>query len=369
MGSIIVNATAMGEGGALTILTQLVRNIGPEDGDFIIFIPYGLDLDKYQKNNIKLIKLDVKSWFKRIAWDNYGLNKWILERNLTPSFIISMQNTSIYTSNKIPQLIYLHQPIPFSSHKWSFYKKEELKLFLYKHFYNYFIFRNSNKSTTFVVQTDWMKKALINKGVASTSVYIIKPSINDIIIKSDETYQITNNKKIIFYPATPFVYKNHVEIIKAIGHLKSVGVNTSNISCVFTFGKDKGKHLVDLIEKLNVSENFDFVGELPINTVMSIYKASHAVVFPSYIETFGLPLLEAAAFGKHILAADEPYAREVLDEYSGVDFLKINNPSLWANKILEAIKSETTHQPLVIKSEHSWSDFFKIVNEEITSKK
>ncbi|WP_042819278.1 glycosyltransferase [Yersinia wautersii] len=369
MSTIIVNATAMGEGGALTILTQFIRNIRSEDGDFIIFVPVGLDVDKYQKNNIKIIMLDAKSWIKRIVWDNYGLNKWITDNKSNPSLVISLQNTSIYTSNKIPQLIYLHQPIPFSSHKWCFYKKSEIKLFLYKHFYNYFIFRNTNKNTKFIVQTDWMKKALTLKKISPKSVYTLKPTVNHVNVEHNEKYKINNNDRIIFYPATPFVYKNHVEIVNAIKTMRDNGFNISNIKCIFTFRKENGGHVVDLIKNLGLNENFHFVGPLPINKVMSIYKTSHLVVFPSYIETFGLPLIEAAAFGKHIIAADEPYSREVLDGYSGVEFLKINSAHLWAEKISSNINNDIAHQPLVNTNECSWREFFKITNEEIIKNK
>jgi len=39
-------------------------------------------------------------------------------------------------------------------------------------------------------------------------------------------------------------------------------------------------------------------------------------LFPSYIETFGLPLIEAAAFGLPIGVANEAYAHEVLKGYN-----------------------------------------------------
>lgn len=40
-----------------------------------------------------------------------------------------------------------------------------------------------------------------------------------------------------------------------------------------------------------------------------------ALIFPSYIETVGLPLVEAMSVGAVILAADCEYAHEVLDGY------------------------------------------------------
>jgi glycosyltransferase involved in cell wall biosynthesis len=41
------------------------------------------------------------------------------------------------------------------------------------------------------------------------------------------------------------------------------------------------------------------------------YARAHALIFPSIVETVGLPLVEAMQAGLPILAADRPYAREV----------------------------------------------------------
>ena len=42
------------------------------------------------------------------------------------------------------------------------------------------------------------------------------------------------------------------------------------------------------------------------------------MIFPSYIETFGLPLLEAKKCDTIILASDCPFSHEILDDYDKV---------------------------------------------------
>ena len=43
---------------------------------------------------------------------------------------------------------------------------------------------------------------------------------------------------------------------------------------------------------------------------MSNYSYSKALIFPSYTETLGLPLLEAKSYGIEILASNRNFAKE-----------------------------------------------------------
>lgn len=58
---------------------------------------------------------------------------------------------------------------------------------------------------------------------------------------------------------------------------------------------------------------------MPPAEVMKEYTRS-VLLFPSYIETFGLPLLEARMSGSPILASDCPFSHEILDDYDGVSY-------------------------------------------------
>ena len=44
------------------------------------------------------------------------------------------------------------------------------------------------------------------------------------------------------------------------------------------------------------------------------------MIFPSYIETYGLPLAECRQTGNPILAADTPFARQILKGYEKAYF-------------------------------------------------
>ena len=58
---------------------------------------------------------------------------------------------------------------------------------------------------------------------------------------------------------------------------------------------------------------------MPRQELFDLYARS-VLVFPSYIETIGLPLLEARSVGAWIAAADCLYARDCVGDYERAEF-------------------------------------------------
>jgi glycosyltransferase involved in cell wall biosynthesis len=66
-----------------------------------------------------------------------------------------------------------------------------------------------------------------------------------------------------------------------------------------------------LVERLGVGSRIRFVGNVPYAEMISWYRGALALVVPSFIETFGHPLLEAMLAGTPVVASDIPTFREV----------------------------------------------------------
>ena len=80
-----------------------------------------------------------------------------------------------------------------------------------------------------------------------------------------------------------------------------------------------------------------FLGRLTPEEMKAVYSRS-VLVFPSYLETVGLPLLEAKALSRPIIAADLEYARESVGDYDEVHYFSALDYDALAVAIEEAFK-------------------------------
>ncbi|MBD2824374.1 glycosyltransferase [Xenorhabdus szentirmaii] len=356
---IIVNATALSTSGALTILKQFLEGTKFSNREFICYVPEDVDFDYYK--NVQLVKVKKMGWLKRILWDSYILPKTIKRQSIVFTDIISLQNTSINVKEK--QIIYLHQPIPFSNINFLNHNSFSFKFFLYKFFYSYFIFRYVKKETIFIVQTNWMALALQKKNkVKSSNIHVMRPDF--IIPKKRKVFFDENQKTDCFrllYPATPITYKNHLIILKALAILP-----IENFKFQVTFNKGEYLKFDKLVSQLGLSEKIEYLGYVDYESLITHYVLSDVVLFPSYLETFGMPLLEAASLRKKIICSDLPYAREVLANYNGVSFVMFDNANDWGREILNEyhLKINESCTPILnIPKEKisSWKSFFDLL--------
>jgi glycosyltransferase involved in cell wall biosynthesis len=369
---VFINATAATEGGALTILRQFLEGISLYSKKNIYYYIFCSleELKVYENKNIKIVNnIKGKRWWDRIKWDLWGLKEWSKKKDIRADLIISFQNTGVKYYNDVKQLIYLHQSIPFTPEvKWSLLNKIERPFWFFEKYYKKLIRLTLKSNSYIVVQTDWMKKAVIKQFDWNTSkIEAIKPNLENIIIEKIPYISFKDSKFHIFYPANTSIYKNHILIIKAIKYIKDIRPDIyHNLIVHFTFKKNdnlnKNITLIDLIKKLDVSKHIKLEGKMSYDNVLSFYKSCNLMVFPSYIESFPLPLIEAAIFGLPILVADLPYAKEVIGDYDGVKFLDYKNAKLWAENIIDSYNKRTKYKQYSINCKTSWRDFFELID-------
>ena len=359
--NIVVNATALTSGGGLSILQQFIDHV-PAKGIYYIFID---SRSPVQTNsaNIHLIKIDIHGWIKRFFWDARGLKIYLKAKNIVADVLISLQNTAVCYDKNAKNILYLHQAIPLHQKKWSFFKKTERKLAFYKYVYPWFIFLHANKYTKVIVQTHWMKKSLCEKfNRLESNIYVIRPDIMRVDVGSIKKIDLAP-KHILFYPASGMAFKIHKEIIHALYALKNYDYDMSSIALFITIHEYDNPDLLKLIHALGLRSNVHFLGMISYDDVLVYYKSCSIVVFPSYIESFGLPLLEAAMFGKPLVVMDADYSREVISNYPQVIFAPQNSPDIWMHAILTAL-SQTQFNSYQPAYESNWNDFFCLIQND-----
>lgn len=349
--TIVVNDIAATSAGAYTILVQFLEEITnsteTEVFDWIIFVSCE-ELMKYSKNNIKIININSKSWLKRILWDVFGFSFWLKRNNINVYSICSLQNTGI-PFVKTKQYVYIHQSLILGKNinlKWF-----ELKMSLFRYIYYYCVKLTINKNSTIIVQTKWMKEELCKQfKLNEKNIVIIKPKIDfDINVKINESKKYSFQ---LFYPAVPLAsYKNHELLIRTLFELKKINPELfSKIRVLFTTKQSFNKltkYYSSLSKRLNVSDKIVWLDYLNNRQMEENYFKCDIFMFPSKLESFGLPLIEAAFRKKKILTLDTNFSRELLNNYSGVSYLK-DDPKIWAKQI-ELFYNETISRNRIVE--------------------
>jgi len=109
-----------------------------------------------------------------------------------------------------------------------------------------------------------------------------------------------------------------------------------------------------------------WLGLLPRPEILRLYAEADCLLFPSKLETWGLPITEFKATGKPILAADLAYAHETVGEYGKAAFFDINSTAQLMGLMRQAASGKPVFYPVEEQSiappfSRSWKELWNIV--------
>jgi len=317
-------------GGALSILNDFYKEVTANDEKDIKWIFVVSKPILNETENVKVLSFPwiKKSWFHRLYFDNVVSPKLIKKHKADK--VISFQNIVI-PRVEIPQILYVHQPLPFIDYKFRF--KDNKKFWVYQNVIGKKIINSIKKAEKVIVQTKWMKDACLNKSKVDDEkkILIIPPKIE---IDDKRNFEPTSKSlSTFFYPAGANYYKNHRIIVDALKELKKMGVTDLNV--IFTLKGNENKHIAYLYNEVKKNKlHIEFYGSIAREKVFEFYSKS-VLLFPSYIETFGMPLSEAKMHECIIIASNCPFSHEILEGYSNSYFFDPYNVDQLVNLILK----------------------------------
>jgi glycosyltransferase involved in cell wall biosynthesis len=375
--NIVINDVATSGGGKLSILRQLLDSINQypqkDSVSWIVFVSNGL-VDKYANDRIQVVHISAKKWSRRIIWDTIGIKWWLYKRKIRPDLAISLMTVG-FKFLKVPQLVYLHQALPLSDYRN--FKWYEIKYRGFSWFMKRWMRWSISPNSFLVVQISEMRRAasrLLN--IDLDRAFIFTPSSTlesslETISNSQSTNRIFTYR--LFYPVVPSVsYKNIDLLIRCFSIIKERSPSIyKSIKLILTISMNDETRLVKsyvkLAKDLHVDEKIHWLGYIDSDELHKQYENSDALVFPSSVETFGLPLLEAAMYGKKIFAIDKPFVSDVLSTYSGYEMIR-KDADVWASKIIKYYEKDQREVFEKITSENGdWSAFMELINKIIAT--
>jgi glycosyltransferase involved in cell wall biosynthesis len=140
--------------------------------------------------------------------------------------------------------------------------------------------------------------AIVPHGVASES------------FAADFSAPRASQRPYLFLPASLERHKRIEVLIESLLHVADEQLE------VWIAGHDKldpnyAAELRQLVVRLGLASRVRFLGPVPYRDILHYYRGALALAFPSHLETFGQPMVEAMLAETPILAADIPAFREI----------------------------------------------------------
>jgi glycosyltransferase involved in cell wall biosynthesis len=366
MKTIVISGANLYSGGTLSIFQDCVRYLDSYLSKYYKVIVIVNDKSQFiNSNSIEFIEIRNirKSYLHRFYYEYFYYLK--LSKLLKPYFWLSINDISPnIISNK--RAVYCHNPSPFRkvSIKDLFFQKQ---LFFFTLFYKFLYRINIKKNNYVIVQQNWIRNAFSKMfSLDKAKIILFPPQIIDFSIIDSIVHhkKEINNFSTFFYPTLARPFKNIELICEAVKLLIYRG--HTNFRVIITIDGTENNYSKSIVKRYSNLTQLDFTGFISREEVFNYYKVSDCLIFPSTLETWGLPITEFKLFHKPILLADLEYAHETLGNYDKGAFFKSFDPIELANKMKSIIQNDlifdsnlniSHNEPIV----SSWDHFFKLV--------
>lgn len=309
---ILVNAISAENGGALSNLLEIYDYAKKDTTNDWLFITSVVSVQ--EGNNLKLMQFPKvkKNWINRLRFD-YGRFKKIV-KNFNPDVVYSYDFFQREKRSNAKWYFFSTNALYFTDINFS--PSNSFGLWVRQTLLQRFAYNSIRQSDVVVVETEWMAQRISNKlNIPSERIEVRKHSVRP-------EYQQANSIKIeapkyFFYPTSGYIYKNLEVIIKALEILQQ---NNYKPLVVFTLNGNENNY-VKSIKKMSEAKKLSikWVGSQTIDQMIECYNES-ILLFTSYLETVGLPLLEAKSLHRKIICPDLLYAKDALKEYDNVEY-------------------------------------------------
>lgn len=336
MKSIAISAINLFEGGPLSVLKDCLHAIEYSnqftDCNFVVLVHKKslFNNDNYKKVTFVEFPKSRKSYFYRLYYEYFYFNKFAKKHKI--DFWFSLHDISPNLGS-VPQAVYCHNPSPFKEINLNDLFVQPV-IFMFNLFYSFLYKINIKKNKNVIVQQLWLKNEFNKRfEVEYSKIIIAKPQEPQMFVNEDSIC-FKNNVSFVF-PTFPRSFKNIEVIGEAVNILNGWGVR--DFSVTITIDGSENKYSRMICDKYGKSEYLNFIGLQPREMICQLYQDSDCLIFPSTLETWGLPISEYKQFGKPMLVADLAYAKETVGKYDKVKFFNPYDANALANCMKELI--------------------------------
>lgn len=323
---------------AMEIVKRLDNYFKPGEAELVI--PFGATNIPPVKN-IKICSWEDRGRKREIngqLWGDLSYGPYVRKKH---GLSINMTNRAEWVRDSLTML---HDTISLESSKYKFIKDNfRLKIFRILNFiwYRHKVFVKKHTAYTIVTVSDCAKSEICSRlGFDADKVRVIGNGwehLNDIAEKDEQlNYKIKTNQ-FYFFVGNIKPHKNIQWILEEAKTMPNE---------YFVIAGKIPDEIVGLIKEKN--HNILFLPHISDGYMKWLMMHCKALLFPSRLEGFGLPPLEALALGTKAIVADIPVMHEIYDDC--VYYINPDNGSYDLNALIK----EPVGNVAKILEKHSW---------------
>lgn len=313
---IVVSAVNFFEGGPLSVLQDCLASASEHLSDRYELIALVHDARLLRAPKVRLIEFPSarKSWLRRLHLEFVRFRE--LSEDLRPYLWLSLHDiTPNVTASR--RAVYCHNPAPFFKMKLR-HALQDPTFALFNLFYGLLYRINIHENTQVVVQQSWMAMEF-RRRYHVERIVVAHPTIPPVARPPPGGAPRDGGGESWFvFPTFPRVFKN-VEVLGECAKLL-LERGRHDVKLVVTIDGTENRYARYIRRKYGHLPGLALIGRRSREEVFALYARAKALLFPSKLETWGMPLSEFQAFGKPIIAADLDYARETVGPYRNVGY-------------------------------------------------
>lgn len=324
---IVVSGVNLRKGGTLTIMRQCLEYLSGHADEFRV-IALVHDRKLFSSPDVEYLSMPwcARSWLLRL-WAEYvsmyRISKKIANDSGRPVWLwLSMHDTTPRVIAE-HQEVYCHTSFPFLKLRWRDLMMDP-KIPLFACFTRWAYRINVHRNDSLIVQQEWFAESLSQLLRVPRSRFRVIPPVT---ANLSAAHCIRPALPTFFFASTPDCHKNFETLCEA-ARLLEYEFGTGRFRVLLTVHGDENRYACWLKRRWGDVQSLDFHGLMSKEELWKSYSCADCFVFPSRIETWGLPISEYASVRPdgRMLLADLPYAHETSAGYGNVRFFDADDP-------------------------------------------
>jgi len=329
---IVLSGVNIRESGTLVIFREALASLAREYGDRFEIVALVKSRQLFDTPGVTYLEFPhiVGSWPARLRFEYWSARG--ISAELKPKLWLSLHETTPNVSADI-QAVYCHNVSEFYRITPSEFL-EDWRFGMFTLFFRLIHRINIRKNHFVIVQGEWIRE-IFEARYGISNVVVAPPELS----LGDAPREAGRERKPgpfrFFYPFVPRPYKNAELCLEAARRLEREGVD--NFELWLTMDAGTSKYAARVAKAYSGLGSVRWMGLMPRQQVLELYADTDCLLFPSRLETSGLPITEFKRLGKPMLLADLPYARECAGGHARTCFFDPADAQSLARLMREAV--------------------------------